>query len=107
MKGDSFLQYIWFEVGSGFRIRFWHDCWRGDQPLKMMFPILFEVAMDRDAFVESLLESQEDGGEGVGVWDSRETVMIGRFMGWLHFSIFGIPIFLLGRGRSDEMEAKE
>ena len=57
MKGDSFLQYIWFEVGSGFRIRFWHDCWRGDQPLKMMFPILFEVAMDRDAFVESLLES--------------------------------------------------
>ena len=57
MKGDSFLQYIWFEVGSGFRIRFWHDCWCGDQPLKMMFPILFEVAMDRDAFVESLLES--------------------------------------------------
>ena len=36
----------------------------------MMFPIIFEVAMDRDAFVESLLESQGDGGEGVGVWDS-------------------------------------
>lgn len=73
----------------------------------MMFPAFFEVAMDKDAFVETLLERQEDGGEGVGVWDSRETVMIERFMGWLHFSICRIPIFLLGRGRSDEMEAKE
>lgn len=53
----------------------------------MMFPAFFEVAMDKDAFVETLLERQEDGGEGVGVWDSRETVMIERFMGWLHFSI--------------------
>ena len=86
MKGDSFLQYIWFEVGSGFRIRFWHDCWRGDQPLKMMFPILFEVAMDRDAFVESLLESQEDGG-------GRRSWGVGFTRNCNDWEIYGVAAF--------------
>ena len=56
---DRFVQCIQFEVGCGSRIRFWHDCWCGDQPWKMTFPLLFETVVDNDAYVEFLLERSE------------------------------------------------
>ena len=43
-------------MGSGSQIQFWHDNWCGDQPLKLLFLVLFEIVMDNNAFVESLLE---------------------------------------------------
>jgi hypothetical protein len=30
-------------VGNGLRIRFWHDTWAGECPLKIVFPHLFEI----------------------------------------------------------------
>ena len=59
MLGDCFMQCIQFDVGCGNRIRFWHDCWCGDQPWKMTFPLLFETVVDNDAYVEFLLERSE------------------------------------------------
>lgn len=49
-------------MGFGNWIRFWHDFWCGDQSLRMMYPILFENATNRDALVESLLERLEEEG---------------------------------------------
>ena len=56
MKGDHFLRCSRFVVGYGSLIRFWHDNWCGDQPLKLMFPLLFEIVADNNASRESLLE---------------------------------------------------
>ena len=48
-------------MGSGSQIQFWHDNWCGDQPLKLLFLVLFEIVTDNNAFVESLLERQVEG----------------------------------------------
>ena len=61
MKGDHFLRCSRFVVGYGSLIRFWHDNWCGDQPLKLMFPLLFEIVADNNASRESLLERQLEG----------------------------------------------
>ncbi len=42
-------------AGLGNRIRFWHDKWCGDAPLKTMFPILFDCSSSRDASLASCL----------------------------------------------------
>ena len=48
---DSFVRYTSFEVGDGSRIKFWHDSWCGDQPLKVQFPELFHLARAPEASV--------------------------------------------------------
>ena len=48
----------------------------GDQPLKLMFLVLYDAVVDKNAFVESLLERHDDGGGEVGVWNSWEILMI-------------------------------
>jgi hypothetical protein len=40
---DQFLNYESFKVGNGSQIRFWEDRWLGDQPLKIKFPVLFNI----------------------------------------------------------------
>ena len=35
-----------FEVGMGNRVRFWLDCWCGDQSLKEAFLVLYDIATD-------------------------------------------------------------
>lgn len=37
-------QYVLFEVGRGFQIRFWDDVWCGEIPLKEAFPLLYRIA---------------------------------------------------------------
>ena len=46
-------------MGSGSQIQFWHDCWCWDQPLKLMFPVLFEIVVNKNASIELLLDRQE------------------------------------------------
>ena len=48
---DSFVRHTSFEVGDGSRIKFWHDSWCGDQPLKVQFPELFHLARAPEASV--------------------------------------------------------
>ena len=48
----------------------------GDQPLKLMFLVLYDTVVDKNAFVESLLERHDEGGGEVDVWNSWEILMI-------------------------------
>jgi hypothetical protein len=46
-----FSRFIKHEVGDGSKIRFWHNVWCGDQPLKEAFPKLFSIASCKEAWV--------------------------------------------------------
>ena len=48
---DRFSHYVSFKVGDGSRIKFWHDSWCGDQPLRDKFPVLFRLARNQEATV--------------------------------------------------------
>ena len=61
MGWESFSKFTYFEVGLGSRFRFCHDCWCGEQLLKITFPILFEIATYWEAFVADMLVSSEEG----------------------------------------------
>jgi hypothetical protein len=39
----SFYRSVRYTVGNGLKIRFWHDLWCGDQPLKVTFSELFSI----------------------------------------------------------------
>ena len=82
-------------MGFGNWIRFCHDFWCGDQSLRMMYPILFEIAINRDTSVESLLERLEE--EGRRLW---YVGFIRNFNYWemegvaslLHLLLFHVPM---------------
>lgn len=38
-------------MGDESHIRFWHDLWCGDKPLKLSFPALYSIARSPDAWV--------------------------------------------------------
>jgi hypothetical protein len=48
---DNVAKYLGFEVGDGSHIRFWHDVWCGDRPLKLCYPALYTIARSPDAWV--------------------------------------------------------
>uniref|UniRef100_A0A2N9EW14 Reverse transcriptase domain-containing protein n=1 Tax=Fagus sylvatica TaxID=28930 RepID=A0A2N9EW14_FAGSY len=52
---DLFHQNVELVAGLGDRIRFWHDKWCGDAPLKTMFPVLFACSSSSDASLASCL----------------------------------------------------
>jgi hypothetical protein len=49
---DTFSKGLRFEVGIGSKVRFWHDVWCSDQPLKHVFPSLFSIARYKEAWVK-------------------------------------------------------
>jgi hypothetical protein len=50
---------------NGSRIRFWNDVWCGEMPLKEAFPVLYDIARDKDALVATHLVLQN----GSYQWD--------------------------------------
>jgi hypothetical protein len=44
-----FSRFVRYKVGDGSKIRFWHDLWYGDRPLKAFFPELFSIAHCKEA----------------------------------------------------------
>lgn len=46
-----FSSFVIYEVGDGFKIRFWHDLWCVDLPLNATFPYLFSIAHYKEAWV--------------------------------------------------------
>jgi hypothetical protein len=52
----KFERIIYFKVGNGAQIRFWYDTWCGDYPLKDIFPDLYCIACDKEAFVAAHLQ---------------------------------------------------
>ena len=58
---ENFSENIRFEVDLGNKVQFWafwHDHWCGEEPLKVVFPMLYEIARNREASVEDLLVSR-------------------------------------------------
>lgn len=45
----------------GFEVLFWNDKWCSDEKLEGSFPSLFNIAMDKDCLVSSVL--QIEGGQ--------------------------------------------
>ena len=54
---ESFSKFLYFEIGLGSGIRFWHDHWCGDQLLKGTFLDLFEIATYREASMADMVVS--------------------------------------------------
>jgi hypothetical protein len=48
---DNVAKYLRFEVDDGSHIRFWHDLWCGDKPIKLCYPVLYSIARSPDAWV--------------------------------------------------------
>jgi hypothetical protein len=47
---DNVAKFLRFEVGDVSHIRFWHDLWCGDRPLKLCYPALYAIARSPDAW---------------------------------------------------------
>uniref|UniRef100_A0A2N9FBT2 Uncharacterized protein n=1 Tax=Fagus sylvatica TaxID=28930 RepID=A0A2N9FBT2_FAGSY len=68
LSGWDFLkQHVELVASLGNRIRFWHDNWCGDVPLKTMFLVLFACSLARDASIASSLTNS--GVNGARTWD--------------------------------------
>jgi hypothetical protein len=64
---DNFKQHVELVAGLGNWIRFWHDNWCGEVPLKAMFPVLFACSSARDASIAASLSNS--GVNGGRIWD--------------------------------------
>ena len=60
-----FSQHIRFEVGVGDRVKFWTDQWCGNLPLQLSFPVVYGIAISREASVASSLERLGTVGDRV------------------------------------------
>lgn len=50
------------EVGNGRRVKFWVDRWHRKEPLHVSSPILFALAMNKEAWVANVWEEHGEGG---------------------------------------------
>ena len=55
-----------YAVGNGRRIRFWEDKWCGDDKLCSLFPSLYAISLDKEAWVADVWSHSEGG-----VWALR------------------------------------
>ncbi|OVA05639.1 Reverse transcriptase zinc-binding domain [Macleaya cordata] len=49
-------QHTAFEVASGTSVKFWHDTWVGEVPLKVKFPVIFRLSRKQDAWVSEVMK---------------------------------------------------
>ena len=52
----SFVRHIQFEVGARFTVRFWQDIWCGDTSLCVLYPGLFSLGQNKEAYVANLMK---------------------------------------------------
>ena len=62
MGWDAFSKHIQIQVGVGNKVKFWNNRWSGDLPLHLAYPVLYNLATNRVASVDSLLIRQGVGG---------------------------------------------
>jgi hypothetical protein len=54
---DIFYKYCKTVVGNGLKTSFWKSNWIGNQPLSYQFPVLFDLAYDKDVSVNEVFTS--------------------------------------------------
>ena len=60
----SFFQNSVFALGDGRRINFWKDVWCGEETLCVRYPVLFNLALNKEAMVANMWDSRG----GAGCW---------------------------------------
>jgi hypothetical protein len=50
---DTFSKFVWFEVGMGSKVRFWHDIWCDDRPLEQVFPSFITARYKDDGVADN------------------------------------------------------
>ncbi|RVW43168.1 Dynamin-related protein 12A [Vitis vinifera] len=59
----SFIEKMLLKMEcNGRRVRFWRDRWCGDSPLSVSFPTLFDLAIDKEAWVVDFWDPLAEGG---------------------------------------------
>ena len=61
----TFSLYLQFDVGDSSRVKFWHDMWGGDCPLKVAFPKSFNIYLNMESSLAELMQLSN----GVTHWD--------------------------------------
>jgi hypothetical protein len=54
-----FSNFVSLKVGDGYRIKFWHDVWCGENALKSSFPELYAIAHEKETLVSNYLDPLE------------------------------------------------
>ena len=88
----SFFQNAVFALGDGRRINFWKDVWCGEEALSARYPVLFNLALNKEAKVADLWDSGGGGGSwsptfirALNDWEIEEMT---SFLQTLHDQIF-------------------
>jgi hypothetical protein len=55
---DVFSNHVSYKLGDGSRIRFWHDTWCGEFPLKQQYPVLYLLTRAPEARVADFCSLQ-------------------------------------------------
>ena len=61
MGWEDFSQHTRFEIGVGNRVKYWRDCWCGDQPLRITYLVLYRLAVNKEASVALSLTRPREG----------------------------------------------
>jgi hypothetical protein len=61
---EVFLRFISFGIGDGSHIRFWHNNWCRNQPLKEAFLELFRIACNKLAWVKDHMQLSNGSIQG-------------------------------------------
>ncbi|RVW30523.1 putative ribonuclease H protein [Vitis vinifera] len=64
--GHKVTPFVGFVVGDGEKVKFWKDKWCETIPLSEVFPSLFALASNKEAWINEVWTA---GGEGGGVWN--------------------------------------
>ena len=64
MDWDLVGARILFLIGNGRRVRLWRDRWCGDPPLCVPFPSLFDLSVDKEAWMADIWDPLAGGGWG-------------------------------------------
>ena len=64
--GHKVTPFVGFVVGDGEKVKFWKDKWCETIPLSEVFPSLFALASNKEAWVNEVWTA---GGEGGGSWN--------------------------------------
>ena len=86
-------------MGDGIKVKFWHNVWCGDCPLKLAFPELFSISHHKETLIDDVLHFSN--GCHIGMFDSLDWSKIESWSLWLLLWILFIPSLFEGRGWID------